>query len=130
MPDWVWAFKFPHNVIDAGIPIYGCMGEHCNQLLAGVYPTSFYEASICLLLFGFMWLLRKRIIIPGLMFYMYLIVSGAERLLIEQIRITEIHSFLGVVFTQAEFISVLMITGGMAGAIIIIFRRRKSIRIT
>jgi phosphatidylglycerol:prolipoprotein diacylglycerol transferase len=126
LPDWMWASKYPHNVIDAGVPIMGCLGEHCKILAAGVYPTSFYEAAICLLLFGLMWVFRWRIRVPGLMFYLYLILNGTERILMEQIRITDRHRFLGLVFTQAELICVLIIAGGITGIIYIITKPKQT----
>lgn len=125
LPDWAWSFRFPHNVVDAGVPMYGCVGEHCNQLPVGVYPTSLYEAVVCLLLFGFLWAIRKHLKIPGLMFSIYFILNGAERMLIEKIRITDVHRFWGVYFTQAEFVGLLFILGGMSQLIYIIIKKIK-----
>ncbi|GAB3931889.1 prolipoprotein diacylglyceryl transferase [Mucilaginibacter myungsuensis] len=124
LPDWMWSFRFPHNAIDAGVPIDSCIGEHCMILARGVYPTSFYEAAVCLILFGLMWAFRRQITIPGLMFYLYLILNGIERYLIEQIRITDKHYFLAMAFTQAELIAVLFITGGITGIIYILTTRK------
>ncbi len=125
MPDWMWSFKFPHNAIDAGVRMDNCFGEHCEQLRAGVYPTSFYEAVICIGLFGLMWLFRKRIRIPGLMFYSFLILSGIERIFIEETRVNPRYSVLGLELTQAEMISAAMIIGGLVGIGFIIHRRKK-----
>jgi phosphatidylglycerol:prolipoprotein diacylglycerol transferase len=125
LPDWMWSFKFPHNTIDAGIRMYGCFGEHCEQLRAGVYPTSFYEAVICIGLFGLMWLFRKHIRVPGLMFCIFLILNGLERILIETIRVNERYRFLGFDLTQAEMIATAMIVGGLVGITIIITRQIK-----
>ncbi|OIQ66624.1 prolipoprotein diacylglyceryl transferase [mine drainage metagenome] len=125
LPDWMWSFKFPHNTIDAGIKIDGCAGVHCAQLRAGVYPTSFYEAVICIGLFALMWLFRKRIRVPGLMFYLFLILNGTERFLIETIRINDRYRVLGLELTQAEMISAAMVIGGLVGIIAIICRQLK-----
>ncbi|MDP9048286.1 MAG: prolipoprotein diacylglyceryl transferase, partial [Bacteroidota bacterium] len=38
-PDWMWAFRFPHNVNDEGIPIPACIGKYCHELALPVYPT-------------------------------------------------------------------------------------------
>jgi phosphatidylglycerol:prolipoprotein diacylglycerol transferase len=121
LPDWMLSFRFPHNVIDAGIKINGCFGVHCEQLRAGVYPTSFYEAVICIGLFGIMWIVRKRIGVPGLMFYLFLILGGLERFLIEIIRVNDRYRVLGLDLTQAEIISAAMITGGIVGIAAIIY---------
>jgi len=103
----------------------GCFGDHCEQLRAGVYPTSFYEAVICIGLFGLMWMFRKRIRIPGLMFYSFLILNGTERFLIETIRVNERYRILGLELTQAEIISAAMVIGGLVGIVSIIYHQIK-----
>jgi phosphatidylglycerol:prolipoprotein diacylglycerol transferase len=123
LPNWMWSFKYPHNAINAGIPIPGCDGNYCNQLVKGVYPTSFYELVLCIGMFGLMWAFRKKIKIPGLMFCIYLILNGSERFLIEHIRINFNYRFLGITFTQAELIGGLMLLGGVVGLIIIAYKR-------
>jgi phosphatidylglycerol:prolipoprotein diacylglycerol transferase len=126
IPQWAWSFKFPHNVINVGIPINNCVGDFCHQLAQGVYPTSFYEAMLCLLLFGLMWAARKHIYAAGLMFYIYLILNGTERILIETIRVNIRYRFLGMDLTQAEWICTLMIIGGIAGILSIIYHHKKT----
>ena len=123
LPDWMWAFKFPHNAIDAGVQIPGCVGLYCEQLRQGVYPTSFYEAVICIGLFGLIWMLRKKILIPGLMFYLFLILNGSERILIETIRVNPRYDVLGLNLTQAEMIGAGMVLGGLTGIGFLIYRR-------
>ena len=125
LPDWMWAFKFPHNAIDAGVQIPGCIGLYCEQLRQGVYPTSFYEAVICISLFGLMWMLRKKIRIPGLMFYLFLILNGGERILIETIRVNQRYDVLGLDLTQAEMIGAAMVLGGLTGIGFLIYRHAK-----
>jgi len=115
LPDWAWSFRFPHNVLDAGIPIEGCTGKFCHQLPVGVYPTSLYEFLACLLLFGILWMLRKKIRYPGMLFAIYLIFSGLERFTIELIRVNSKYNAFGISFTQAEMISVFMIIMGIVG---------------
>ncbi|RYU87298.1 diacylglyceryl transferase [Mucilaginibacter terrigena] len=128
VPDWMWSFKYPHNAINAGVPIPGCNGNYCNQLVKGVYPTSFYELVLCIGFFGLMWAFRKKIKIPGLMFCIYLILNGGERFLIEHIRINFNYRFLGITFTQAELIGGLMLLGGVIGIAIITYKRFKPVR--
>ncbi len=125
LPDWMWSFKYPHNAINAGIPIPGCAGNYCNELVQSVYPTPFYELVICLTMFGLMWAFRKKIKTPGLMFSIYLILNGGERFLIEQIRINFNYRFLGITFTQAELIGALMLLGGIVGVFVIAYKRYK-----
>src|SRR5690606_9473317 len=114
-PDWMWSFKFPHNVIQEGIPISGCSGKYCMELPQGVYPTSFYEAIICVILFLILWSIRKRLKAPGLLFSIYLILNGIERFLIEHIRVNALYHAFGIEFTQAEMISLFLVLAGIAG---------------
>lgn len=116
-PDWLWGFKFPHNVINEGVPIPECIGRYCHELPDAVYPTSFYETVFCLIIFGILWALRKRFNIPGLMFSIYLIFNGLERFLIELIRVNSKYHVFGIAFTQAELISFILVISGVAGII-------------
>lgn len=111
-PDWMWSFKFPHNVNDEGIPIANCVGKYCHELAIPVYPTSFYELVICILLFWFLWSIRDRIKIPGIMFGVYMILAGVERFFIELIRVNTKYVVANISFTQAELISIFMVIGG------------------
>src|SRR5699024_8261353 len=65
LPDWFFAFNYPHNVISFGIPIPGCTGAHCAMLPTPVFPTPLYEIIACLLFFVILWSIRKRLRIPG-----------------------------------------------------------------
>lgn len=114
-PNWMWAFKFPHNVSmeDAGNKIADCVGKYCNELLLPVYPTSFYESIVCILLFCFLWSIRNRIKIPGVMFGIYLVLNGIERFLIELIRVNTRYHVAGISFTQAELISLCLVLAGI-----------------
>ncbi len=117
LPDWAWASKYPHNVINEGVPIAGCEGKFCFELANPVYPTPLYEAFICILLFAFLWAIRDRIKAPGLLFSTYLILNGIERFLIESIRVNSKYEVVGLSFTQAELISSLMVLAGIGGII-------------
>jgi phosphatidylglycerol:prolipoprotein diacylglycerol transferase len=127
MPDWMWSFKFPHNVANAGMHIPGCIGDHCNQLRFGVYPTSFYEAVVCIGLFGLMWIIRKKIKVPGLMFYIFLILNGTERFLIEMIRVTDKYHIFNITITQAQVICLFLIAGGVTGIVYLVITRSKPV---
>lgn len=124
-PDWVWAFNYPHNVINEGVPIAGCTGRYCNQLAVPVFPTPFYEVVVCLLLFGILWALRHRIKIPGIMFSVYLILNGIERFMIELIRVNSKYHVGGLSFTQAELISCILVLLGIGGIIWSVNNARK-----
>jgi phosphatidylglycerol:prolipoprotein diacylglycerol transferase len=115
-PDWMWSFKYPHNVSmeDAGNKIADCVGKYCNELKLPVYPTPFYESVVCLLLFVFLWSIRDRIKLPGVMFGIYLVLNGVERFLVELIRVNTKYHVAGIPFTQAELIALLLVIGGLA----------------
>ena len=115
LPDWMWSFKFPHNVNNEGIPIPGCVGRWCHELPEPVFPTSFYEFLMAAVLFAVLWGIRKRIQAPGLLFSIYLIMNGAERFLIEQIRVNSLYTFGSFQVTQAQIISSLLIIIGIFG---------------
>lgn len=122
LPDWMWGFHYPHNVISEGIPIPGCEGRHCMMLPEPVFPTPFYEAVICISLFFVLWSIRKRILIPGILFSVYLIMNGTERFFIEKIRVNTKYHIFGNEITQAEIISVCLFITGIAG--LFFFKKR------
>ncbi|MBS1520602.1 MAG: prolipoprotein diacylglyceryl transferase [Bacteroidetes bacterium] len=126
-PDWMWAFKFPHNVNEVGVSVANCAGKYCKELAVPVYPTSFYECVVCILLFFFLWSIRGRIKAPGVMFGIYMILAGIERFLIELIRVNTKYKIGGLEFTQAELISVILVLGGI---ILIAVAKRNSKQLT
>jgi len=124
LPDWIWSFTYPHNVIDEGIRISNCTGEHCFILDQPVFPTPFYETTLVYLMFVILWIFRKKILIPGYMFSIYFILNGFERFFIEKIRVNIRYDLLGLKVTQAEVIAVFLILLGIAG--LIYFRKNKT----
>ena len=113
IPDWAWAYQYPHNVVNEGERIAGCFGNYCNQLPLPVYPTTFYEIIGTFVLFLIMWSFRKKVRQPGILTGVYLVFAGVERLLIEQIRVNNKYEFLPFQPTQAELISVFLILFGI-----------------
>lgn len=122
LPDWFFAFTYPHNVNNDGVLIPGCMGDHCAMLPVPVFPTPLYEIIMCLILFAILWSIRKRMRIPGQLFGIYMILNGLERFFIELIRVNTKYSFLGIHPTQAEIISLLLVIGGI---LLIVYVRKK-----
>jgi phosphatidylglycerol---prolipoprotein diacylglyceryl transferase len=115
LPDWMWSFKFPHNVNNEGVPIPGCVGRWCSELPEPVFPTSFYETLMAFALFAVLWSIRKKINIPGMLFSIYLIMNGMERFLIESIRVNSLYHIGGLAVTQAQLISSSLIILGIFG---------------
>lgn len=113
LPDWIWSYNYPNNVNEMGIKIEGCADlRYCYQLANPVYPTAFYEVVICTILFLVIWVSRKKIKIPGVIFAFYLILNGLERFAIEKIRVNSEITAIGFQFTQAELISSLLVICG------------------
>lgn len=152
LPDWLWAYDFPNNVAQSGGLIDGCSKEaytaayspgiseeqrcasacgvkYCHQLTQGVYPTSVYEIFLWLGGFGILWLLRKRIQIAGVLFFMYMVYNGIVRYLIEEIRVNDKYELMGMNGSQAQYISLLFILIGIIG-IVYLVRKHKNAAIS
>lgn len=113
LPNWMFAYGYPHNVNKEGIPFADCKEEHCNYLPSPVFPTPFYETIVCSIFFFVLWGLRKRFKVPGTLFAFYLVLNGFERFFIEKIRVNSTMSILGIRMTQAELISSLLFISGL-----------------
>ncbi len=113
LPDWMFAYNYPHNINNEGILMANCTWEHCHVLPAPVFPTPFYETTMMLTLFAVLFYLRKKIRIPGMLFAIYFTFAGLERFLIEKIRVNNLYKIGSLEITQAEIISSLMIIAGI-----------------
>jgi len=114
LPDWLWSYNYPHNILNEGVQIPGCTGSHCFQLAEGVFPTPVYETTLAIVIFLLLWKLRKRIQIPGVLTAIYLMLNGIERFLIEKIRVNNMFDLWGMKVTQAEIISVILVITGIS----------------
>lgn len=138
-PEWTWAFDYPHNVAfprpnpqidciqgtcNTAVLIPGCTDEFCTRLQTPVFPTPFYETTIGLIIFSILMFLRKRLKYVGQLTGVYLFLIGMERFWIEKIRVNEVHTFLGIEFSQAEFIATMLMLSGIA---IWIYAQRKQL---
>ncbi len=117
LPDKLFAYAYPQNVNKDGIIMPGIEDEHNRVLPSPVFPTPLYESIISFMLFGFLWIMRKKWKKPMIMFGAYLILNGLERFSVEQIRINDKYAILGLQLTQAEIIAfiLIMIGGWMIG---------------
>ncbi len=124
IPGFLWSETFPRNVMGPGqtptdvieytrlqMAESGMDASVCATA-TGVYPTMLYEFAMAALLFFALWKLRAHRWAAGWLFGLYLVFAGAERFLIEQIRVNNVGEFLGMTVTQAEVISVVMIVLG------------------
>jgi phosphatidylglycerol---prolipoprotein diacylglyceryl transferase len=122
-PDWFWAYTYPHNVLDhvntdpvKSVPIEGYNFIYNMELSQPVFPTPVYEVLAMAFIFAVLWILRKRISIPGFIFFLYLGLIALERFLIEKIRVNVRHEgFLNL--TQAELISVGLMLASLVGMV-------------
>ena len=123
LPVWMVAYNYPQNVNKDGIKIPGITDEHNRCLPSPVFPTPLYETIICSLLFFFLWAIRKKVKTAGVITGIYFVLNGAERFIIEKIRVNNLIDFLGMRLSQAEIISfALMITG----IVIVVFAMLRS----
>jgi phosphatidylglycerol---prolipoprotein diacylglyceryl transferase len=106
LPTWLWTQTYDNNIYGRVIPP------------PGVYPAPIYETAMALALLGLLWVLRSHSFRTGWLFALYLVLAGAERLLIEQIRVNPTLHVLGMQITQAEMIAMLFIVLGLAGLIV------------
>ena len=118
LPDWAWAYTYPNNVANEGVPIANCIGKFCNELPQPVYPTPLYEVIMAFILFVILWQIRKKIKLPGMLFGIYLMMNGTERFFIELIRVNSKYTVAGIPFTQAELISTILF---ICGLLLVIF---------
>ncbi len=107
LPNWFWTQSYENNVVGILIPA------------PGVYPTPLYESVMGFICFALLWSVRKHPFQIGWLFSLYLLLAGIERLLIEQIRINPVLSFVGLHATQAEFISVAIMALGLVGLVLL-----------
>jgi len=119
LPEWLWAYDYPQNVLNKGVPIADCVGNYCRALANPVFPTPIYEVFMAFSIAGILWALRKRLPVPGMLFCVYLILNGFERFWIEKIRVNAEYDIFGFHPTQAEIIAVLLFLIGSAGYMIL-----------
>lgn len=119
LPDSWWAWDYPRNVLEQsfGNQIPDCAFRYCNALSEPVYPTPIYEIIMALIIFAILWAVRKKLKPAGALFFLYMILNGIERYFIEKIRVNPDIEILGIKATQAEYISVLLMIGGIIGMI-------------
>jgi phosphatidylglycerol---prolipoprotein diacylglyceryl transferase len=120
MPHWMFAYSYPNNVNNVGIPLAGCTGDYCAVLPVPVFPTPLYEFLAGCIIFLILWKLRKKLTKPLDLFGVYLILNGLERYLIEQIRVNTKYNIGAWHPTQAELIAMAI---ALIGVIMIAINR-------
>lgn len=116
LPTWLWAQTYDNNIFGALIAA------------PGVYPTPMYETIMATLCFALLWKLRRHPFQAAWLFSLYLLLAGAERLLIEQIRVNPVLQIGPLHGTQAEMIAVALIAAGAAGLALLTRRGAAPVR--
>ena len=138
IPDWLWSWKYPHNVVNSAresILMEDCGGLisstgnppiYCRILPEGVFPTPLYEIIICGLILVFILVIKKRVKTAGLIFFIYLLLTGVERFVIEFVRVNERYELLGLGWSFSQWIALIMSLIGLVFCFILIPEQRKS----
>ena len=115
LPDWAWAYDYPHNVLNEGVAIEGCTDRYCSKLGAPVFPTPIYEVIGSVIIFLILWILRNKVKFAGFIFFLYALLMSVERFLIEFIRVNPRYDFMGAQLSQAQIISIGVFIAGLLG---------------
>jgi phosphatidylglycerol:prolipoprotein diacylglycerol transferase len=91
--------KFPGGIVPDNTPLH---------------PTPIYEFIACFIIFLFLWKIRKKAKPDGILFMVYLVFGGLERLLVEFIRLNP-RLLFGL--SEAQVISAVLILVGAFGII-------------
>lgn len=126
LPEFLWGNTYAHNVNKDGILIPNCTEQYCSVLPEPHLPTPLYETIIVSLLFLILWSLRKRLTkYYGAITGIFLVFNGIERFLIEFVRLNTRYNRLGLEFSQAQYMSIVMIFIGLSLAYWSIFIKRE-----
>jgi phosphatidylglycerol:prolipoprotein diacylglycerol transferase len=74
-----------------------------------VHPTPIYEAILYMLIFLFLWSRRKETKVPGQLFFLYMMLAGAARFMVEFLRVNP-RVFMGL--SEAQLIALAMMIIG------------------
>jgi phosphatidylglycerol---prolipoprotein diacylglyceryl transferase len=118
IPGFLWSETFPQNILGRDL-----LAE-CGPAFDGVYPTMLYEFAMGAILAGVLWSMRKHKFQHGWLFFLYFVFAGVQRFTIEQIRVNIVMFEIGgFEFTQAMFISVILVVAGIIGLVVLGKRR-------
>ncbi|HEY2524301.1 MAG TPA: prolipoprotein diacylglyceryl transferase [Candidatus Binataceae bacterium] len=110
-----WAVAYKHAIVGWGPQTVLKLGPN-HQLVSGffpgvrVHPTSLYETILYTGVFFILWSMRRRGGVEGRIFYLYLVLVGACRFMVEFLRINP-RVLFGL--SEAQLISLAMIVAGL-----------------
>jgi len=111
-----WAMAYPRAIVGWGPETVLALDSHDN-LISGFYPgvrvhpAPIYETILYMGVFSLLWALRKKVQVEGRIFYLYLILAGASRFMVEFVRINPRVMF-GL--SEAQVIAIVMMVVGSA----------------
>jgi phosphatidylglycerol:prolipoprotein diacylglycerol transferase len=110
-----WAVAYPKAIVGWGPPTVLKLDPHGN-LVSGffpgvrVHPTSLYEAILYTGVFFILWSMRRRVGTEGRIFYLYLVLVGGCRFMVEFLRINP-RVLWGL--SEAQLIGLTMVVVGV-----------------
>jgi phosphatidylglycerol:prolipoprotein diacylglycerol transferase len=104
--DVPWGMAFPNAVAGWVDPLTGVPYPQGVR----VHPTPIYETIQSLLVFGILWSLRKKSYPNGTIFWLYLILAGSMRFLVEFWRANPV---VGLGMTEYQWISLAVVALGL-----------------
>jgi phosphatidylglycerol:prolipoprotein diacylglycerol transferase len=117
--DLPWGTDYSNGTVPPSVMFRG--SEVAKQFPGGIlpdntplHPTPVYEFLTMVLIFAFLWYLRKKNWPDGKLFMVYFIAAGFERLLVEFIRLNP-RLLFGL--SEAQLISIVLIIIGISGFI-------------
>jgi phosphatidylglycerol:prolipoprotein diacylglycerol transferase len=127
LPAFLWSETFPNNILGVNVVTDAALrGERLGfpeSLCAGadgVYPTMLYETIVAVILTGVLWAFRKHPFAAGWLFWLYLVLSGVARYVVEEIRLNP--DVIGSQ-SQAQLISIALVVVGLIGLAVTMRRR-------
>ncbi|MFZ0887570.1 MAG: prolipoprotein diacylglyceryl transferase [Candidatus Binataceae bacterium] len=115
-----WAMAYPRAIVGWNPQTVLTLDSH-GSLVSGFYPgvrvhpAPIYETILYLGVFAVLWSLRKKLHVDGRLFYLYLILAGASRFLVEFIRVNP-RVMLGL--SEAQLIAIAMMTIGLSAYLV------------
>ena len=115
IPEWLWSSQYINGTSS---------GTNLIENNIFLWPTPIYETIMCLIIFGILWSIRKKIKIGGLLFSIYLILNGIERFFIEMIRVNEDLVFN---LTQGQIIAISLFLIGITLSLYLLNKKKDAI---
>lgn len=110
-----WAVAYPKAIVGWGPQTVLKLGPH-DELVSGffpgvrVHPTPIYEALLYTIVFFILWSMRRRAGTPGRIFYLYLVLLGGCRFMVEFLRVNP-RMLFGL--SEAQIIGLAMVAVGL-----------------